>query len=234
MKFYVIWSDGRKFGPADLATLNQWAQERRINRDTDVENAETGQRGRARDIQGLVFPTATADLGGNDPTLKAGEQPLKQQSTGPVIPGQPQPYIAGQPQEQSQNPYQGQFQNPPQPGSPYPRAGHNVMSPDVVPGELMGGFNIGAFMFTWIWGLNHKAYWMLWGLLIGLIPCGGLIFAIYCGMKGNEAAWRSGRFATVQECLACQKIWMWWAIGFFIFTVCGYGAFVALSVASGQ
>jgi hypothetical protein len=227
MKFYVIWSDGRKFGPADIATLNQWAQERRINRDTEVENAETGQRGRARDIQGLAFPTATPDLGGEDPALKAGEQPLRSASSGPVIPGQPQPYIAGRPQDPGQSPYQTAPT-----ASPYPRPGYNVQTYDTVPAELTGGFNVGAFFFTWIWGLNHKAYWMLWAIPVSFIPCGGLVFSIICGLKGNEAAWKSGRFASVQDCLNCQRIWMWWGIGMLIAVVVIYGFLFATGMMS--
>jgi hypothetical protein len=141
MKFYVIWSDGRKFGPADIPTLIQWAQEGRLNRETMVENAETGQQGRARDIQGMTWPTnaPTTDIGGGDPTLKAGEKPLAQRSSFD-IPGQPKPYIAGQPVSGSEpqqrptpapqthqdplRPQQAQpnpYQQAPQAGSPYPR-----------------------------------------------------------------------------------------------------------------
>lgn len=118
MKFYVIWSDGRKFGPADIATLTEWAKEGRITRDTQVENAETGLQGRARDIQGMQWPTAApaTDLGGSDPTLKAGEAPLKQQSSFVDIPGQPKPYVAGQPA--SQAPASGSAHDPLKPSSP--------------------------------------------------------------------------------------------------------------------
>jgi hypothetical protein len=118
MKFYVIWSDGRKFGPADIATLTEWAKEGRITRDTQVENAETGLQGRARDIQGMQWPTAApaTDLGGSDPTLKAGEAPLKQQSSFVDIPGQPKPYVAGQPA--SQTPASGSAHDPLKPSSP--------------------------------------------------------------------------------------------------------------------
>ncbi len=160
MKFYVIWSDGRKFGPADIPTLIQWAQEGRLNRDTTVENAETGLQGRARDIQGMTWPTnaPATDMGGGDPTLKAGEKPLATPSSF-TVPGQPKPYIAGQPQDplsqpqqpnQPQQPQQQQpshydsvrqptqgpgqgtsYQNPPQPGSPYPRdPGYNKHADD--------------------------------------------------------------------------------------------------------
>lgn len=117
MKFYVISSDGRKFGPADVQTLNQWVRENRLNRDTMLENADTGQQLHARDVPGLQFGAAAADLGGADTALKAGEKPIA--STSFQTPGNP--YGTGQPGQQSA-PSQGQFASPPQPGSPYPRA----------------------------------------------------------------------------------------------------------------
>lgn len=120
MKFYVVLSDGRKFGPADIATLNQWITEGRLNRDTMLENEENGQQARARDVQGLQWANAapSVGLGGEDPVLKAGEAPLKQQSTGPSIPGQPVSYVAGRPEDTAQ---QNPYANPPQPASPYQR-----------------------------------------------------------------------------------------------------------------
>lgn len=50
MKYYVLWSDGRKFGPADAATLAQWAQEGRITSDTELEEEHSGQRFRFSEI----------------------------------------------------------------------------------------------------------------------------------------------------------------------------------------
>jgi hypothetical protein len=117
MKFYVISSDGRKFGPADVQTLNQWVRENRLNRDTMLENADTGQQLHARDVPGLQFIAAAADLGGADSALKAGEKPIA--TTSFQTPGNP--YVAGHP-EQHSAPAQGQYSSPPQPGSPYPRA----------------------------------------------------------------------------------------------------------------
>jgi len=38
MRYYVIARDGRKFGPADLETLSQWALEGRVARDTYLED----------------------------------------------------------------------------------------------------------------------------------------------------------------------------------------------------
>ena len=135
MKFYVIWSDGRKFGPADIDTLNQWIKEGRVNRDTQVENAETGLVGRARDVMGLVFQAPAPDLGGEDTLIKGGDIDRPQQR--PVdIPGQPRPYIAGEPQQaspydplkpqQPAQPKSSPYASAPQPASAQPRdAGYN-------------------------------------------------------------------------------------------------------------
>ncbi|HXH60033.1 MAG TPA: hypothetical protein VNI20_01600 [Fimbriimonadaceae bacterium] len=221
MKFYVLWKDGRKFGPADITTLNQWIKEGRVNRDTQLENADTMQKHYAREITELVFPSATVDLGGNDPMLRPqGQQQAAQGGAQPG--GQPQPYVAGQPASpydplsgggpaaSQQNPYQ----NPPRPGgSPYPRGG---VSYDAVPAEIAGKFNWGAFCFTWIWGLNHSAMWMLWGLLVSCIPGGAIVWMIVCGLKGNEFGWKSGRFSSVSEFKACQRIWGWWGAGIYL------------------
>ncbi len=42
MKYFVLWHDGRKFGPADLETLTQWATEGRIQADTILESDADG------------------------------------------------------------------------------------------------------------------------------------------------------------------------------------------------
>lgn len=117
MKYYVVLADGRKFGPADINTLNQWITEGRLNRDTMLENEENGIRARANDVAGLKWGTGapSVDLGGNDPVLKAGEAPLKTPSSF-SDPLQPQSYVAGRPEASQQNPYA----NPPQ-ASPYQR-----------------------------------------------------------------------------------------------------------------
>ncbi|HXH60034.1 MAG TPA: hypothetical protein VNI20_01605 [Fimbriimonadaceae bacterium] len=100
MKYYVVWPDGRKFGPADVLTLNQWIAEGRVHNDMTLEDASTGQRVLARDVPGLVFTNA------------APQQPQ---------PGTPYTH------QQQPNPYQpttGDFRHPPQPsGTPYPRGG---------------------------------------------------------------------------------------------------------------
>lgn len=50
LKYFVVWPDGRKFGPADAATLAQWAKEGRISDDTELEEEVSGQRFRFSEI----------------------------------------------------------------------------------------------------------------------------------------------------------------------------------------
>ena len=61
MNYFVVWPDGQKFGPADLATLSQWAKEGRINDETVLEEAETGKTLKMSEVDGI-------DLAWEDPT----------------------------------------------------------------------------------------------------------------------------------------------------------------------
>lgn len=123
MKYYVVLSDGRKFGPADIDTLNAWIKEGRVTRDTMMENEDNGLRARASDVQGLKFDLPAADLGGEDPMIKKDPNAAQKAGTTYHIPGQPTPYVAGQPQQQQAptNPYE----QPPGPRSGAPGATYN-------------------------------------------------------------------------------------------------------------
>lgn len=95
-----------------------------------------------------------------------------------------------------------------------------------VPAEIAGGWNWGAFWFTWIWGLNHRAYVTLYALLLGvlgvlpgigaLFNIASLGFQIYCGVKGNSWAWQNRRFDSIAHFRTVQRIWAYWALGFFV------------------
>lgn len=94
---------------------------------------------------------------------------------------------------------------------------------DTVPQQCQGGFNFGAFVFTWIWGLAHRQWWTLLFFIAWIIPCGSIAFAIFCGVKGNEFAWKSGRFSTPEECLRTQRTWSIVGAVLFIAAVAFYG-----------
>ena len=72
MNYFVIASDGQKYGPADVPTLNQWAQEGRVLTTSMLEDATTGERVAATSVPGIVFPIAP-------PTGQNFQQPNFQQ-----------------------------------------------------------------------------------------------------------------------------------------------------------
>lgn len=52
-RYFVLWPDGQKFGPADLQTLQHWVVENRVGPATLLENAQTGHHIRAGDLPAL-------------------------------------------------------------------------------------------------------------------------------------------------------------------------------------
>jgi len=58
MGYFVLGDDGQKYGPADVATLNQWVQEGRIVSQTLLEDEATGFRAQACTVPGMNFPLA--------------------------------------------------------------------------------------------------------------------------------------------------------------------------------
>lgn len=58
-------------------------------------------------------------------------------------------------------------------------------------------FNWGAYIGTWIWGLFNKSYKTLWMLLLGFTPWGAY-FQLYCGLKGNEWAFKNKKCCDVE------------------------------------
>lgn len=151
MEYYVVMPDGSKYGPATLDILNEWAQQGRILPTTIIERASDGTQGPASLLPGLILPSAGAPSG--------------------PAPGQPAPPSYGQPAS-PQAPVYGAAAPTSSPGkggmySGYPR--QQQYSYDEVPFELQGKFNWGAFLLTFIWGLNHKAYITLISLGLGAV-----------------------------------------------------------------
>ena len=78
-----------------------------------------------------------------------------------------------------------------------------------IPDELQG-WNWGAFLLTWVWGIGNK----VWLSLLALIPLPlvGLAMAILLGIKGNEWAWQNKRWDSIEHFRKTQRIWMFWGI----------------------
>lgn len=78
-----------------------------------------------------------------------------------------------------------------------------------VPAEIQG-WNWGAFLLTWIWGIGNQ----VWIALLALIPVPlvSLAVMIILGMKGNEWAWQYKKWDSVDHFRRIQHTWMVWGI----------------------
>lgn len=82
-----------------------------------------------------------------------------------------------------------------------------------VPPEIKG-WNWGAFFLTWIWGIGNR----VWLALIALapIPLAGLVMMVILGIKGNEWAWQSKRWESIEHFRRRQRVWMYWGLAAFL------------------
>jgi len=119
MKYYVIWSDGQKFGPADVDTLNQWIIEGRVTPETELESVATMARLSASSVPGLVFAQAAP----SGPDLQVPTDDLVQTTTADPGPSTfSSPYGVQETPSENQ-PANSPYQYPPDPtGNPYPRS----------------------------------------------------------------------------------------------------------------
>lgn len=105
-------------------------------------------------------------------------------------------------------------------------ADENIIKP-VLPKEIQK-FNWGAFFLTWIWGLGNRSYITLFAFLVygvalvfrvfGVFIPLSLAFAIYCGVMGNEWAFKNKTWESVEHFNRVQKRWSVAGVIFFITT----------------
>lgn len=81
----------------------------------------------------------------------------------------------------------------------------------VVPNEIKG-WNWGAFLLNWIWGIGNN----VWIALLAFIPYLGIIMVIILGAKGNEWAWQKKRWDSVEHFKRTQSQWTKWGVILFI------------------
>ena len=84
------------------------------------------------------------------------------------------------------------------------------------------GWNWGAFLLTWIWGVGNGTYIAL----LALIPLVGLVMIFVLGAKGNEWAWRNKTWESVEHFKRVQRSWAWWGIGVLVAGVLFYLLFI--------
>lgn len=91
----------------------------------------------------------------------------------------------------------------------------------------MSGWNWGAFLLGWIWGVGHKIYWPLIAIPIGLIPEVGLYLClginVILGIYGNEWAWNNSNLTPLQF---KEREKNWSIAGFAVLII---GVFVSLA-----
>jgi len=75
VRYFVIANDGQKYGPADVATLNQWIVEGRLLPNQMLEDEASGARVAASSVPGLNFQVQPPQPG--DASF-AGGQPYQQ------------------------------------------------------------------------------------------------------------------------------------------------------------
>jgi hypothetical protein len=84
----------------------------------------------------------------------------------------------------------------------------------LLPPELRG-WNWGAFLLTWIWGIGNNV-WIAMIALGGLIPYVGwvvsIVMAIVLGVRGNEWAWQKKSWDSIEHFRKTQRTWMYGVI----------------------
>lgn len=83
----------------------------------------------------------------------------------------------------------------------------NLEGDKEVPPEVRG-WNWGAFMLTWIWGICNGTLISL----LSLIPGIHLIMMFVLGAKGNEWAWRNKNWQSVEQFQRSQRKWAVWGL----------------------
>jgi hypothetical protein len=107
---------------------------------------------------------------------------------------------------------------PAAPGAGYPMApgwdaDNNSGTDGPPPPEVeVMGWSWGGFGLNWIWGIGNR----VWISLLGLIPCVGLIVAIYLGISGHKLAWQKRRFESLQQFQETMKAWNLWGLIIFL------------------
>ncbi|MEG3619579.1 cytochrome c oxidase assembly factor Coa1 family protein [Magnetovibrio sp. PR-2] len=77
-----------------------------------------------------------------------------------------------------------------------------VTRPKPLPDELRG-WNWGAFLLNWVWGLAHNT----WIALLMFVPGVNLVMPFVLGAKGNQWAWENNTWESVEDFKRHQRIW---------------------------
>ena len=81
----------------------------------------------------------------------------------------------------------------------------------VIPQEIRG-WNWGAFLLTFIWGIGNN----VWISLIGFIPGFAIPMYIVLGVKGNKWAWQKKKWDSIEHFKRTQRTWAKWGLGVWV------------------
>lgn len=99
----------------------------------------------------------------------------------------------------------------------------NPVPNTIIPDEIKG-WNWGAFLLTWIWGIGNNT---LIALLM-FIPLVNIVMPFVLGAKGNAWAWTNKKWESVEAFKATQRKWAIAGVVVFVSII----AFVSLSIVS--
>lgn len=77
------------------------------------------------------------------------------------------------------------------------------MGKDSVLPEEIKGWNWGAFLLNWIWGIGNSTFIAF----LMFVPLVNIVMLFILGAKGNEWAWRNRTWRDVEHFKAVQKKW---------------------------
>jgi len=73
----------------------------------------------------------------------------------------------------------------------------------------LGEWNWGGFLLTWMWGLGNNVWW---SFLVFVPYLGVLVMPWVLAFKGNEWAWQSRHWESIEHFKRVQRSWMLWGL----------------------
>ncbi len=76
-----------------------------------------------------------------------------------------------------------------------------------VPAQVKG-WNWGAFLLTWIWGIGNSAYLAF----LMFVPLFNIVWWFVLGARGSEWAWKNKHWDSIESFKKTQKKWAIWGV----------------------
>lgn len=94
--------------------------------------------------------------------------------------------------------------------APYTGINTSGMGDKAVVPEELGEWNWGGFLLSWIWGIGNNVWW---SFLVFVPYLGSTVMPWVLAFKGNEWAWRSKRWQSIEHFKKVQHTWAVWGLG---------------------